>query len=340
MVPWRLCMVAALCSSACCVAQPAQPIALTKWYPGHYLTLALTQKAERWAQIKDQPSFAGGQRIVTWRQLEPEAGRYDFTAIEADLAYLRAQRQRLVLEVWDNSFDGRLMPVPDYLLTPEYGGGIAREARGQEPPRVVRTKRWLPRVMDRYLLLLAALGQRFDADPDFAGFVHTETAMSGKGPGFEDFDAAAYDAQMRRLVVASRQALPRTPVIEYGNWYPYRGSQGLTDLAKLAREQGVGWGGPDLLPGNTIWGYPILRANAGQMPLALSAQWASYDGKSTAQQLLDLAIGEMKLNFVFWGDFNRRGTGGLSFAQDVLPTVSASTATLVLARPANLDAVP
>ncbi len=304
-----------------------------KWFPGHYLTLDSNQPREGWKVIAGKNHFVGGQRIYTWRQLEPQAGKYDFTAVEADLALLRQQNQRLILEIWDNSFDGHLQPVPDYLLTPAYQGGIARPTQS---PRVVRTKRWVPAVMDRYLLLMEALGKRFDGDPSFAGLIHTETAMENKGAGFEDFNGVAFDAQMRRLMVASRKSFPHTPVIVFGNWYPYRGPEGLAALAKQAQEVGVGWGGPDLVLGKKIWGYDIIRANAGRMPLGLSAQYDSFKGEWTVPQLLDLAQ-ELKLNFVFWGYFNRSKTGGLSFAKDVLPVVEARGQSLVMSRPANLN---
>jgi hypothetical protein len=79
--------------------------------------------------------------------LEPEEGKHDLKALEADLAFLRRQNQRLILEVWDNSFLGESVPpVPDYLLGAAYQGGIARPEKN---PKVVRTKRWVPAVMDR-----------------------------------------------------------------------------------------------------------------------------------------------------------------------------------------------
>jgi hypothetical protein len=304
-----------------------------KWYPGHYLTLQSHDTREGWSDIAGQTRFVGGQRIYTWRQLEPAEGKYDFSAIEADLAYLHKQNQRLILEVWDTTFQHNENPAPDYLLAgAAYKGGIA----SAENFRVARAKRWIPAVMDRYLLLVEALGKRFDGDPDFAGFIHTETAVEGKGAGFEDFSPAAYDQQMRRLVVDSRKAFPTTPVILDGNWYPYKGPEGLAALARLALTNGVGWGGPDLCPGNKIWGYDIIRANSRQMPLGLSVQWISYSGRWTVPQLLDFAVKDLKLNFVFWGHFDRRDSGGLSFTEDVIPAVNAYGELLPAQRPTNL----
>jgi alpha-galactosidase len=304
-----------------------------KWFPGHYLTLASTEPRETWKVISGEKKFVGGQRIYTWRQLEPEKGQYDFSAIEADLALLHRQQQRLFLEVWDNSFDGKTMPVPDYLLGAEYKGGIARPENNK---RVTRTKRWVPAVMDRYLLLVEALGKHFDNNPDFAGFIHTETAMEDKGDGFEDYSGIDFDVQMHRLIAESRKAFPHTPVIVQGNWYSYDGLAGLMKLAEYAEEEGVGWAGPDLVPGQDIWGYEIIKRKAGKMPLGLSAQWDSYKGKWTAKQLLDFAVNDMKLNFIFWGSFNRRTGGGLSFRGDILPSVNAYAESPSAALPVNL----
>ena len=182
-----------------------------------------SQPRTNWQAIAGKKNFVGGQRIYTWRQLEPELGRYDFSAIEADIAMLRGQKQRLFLEIWDNHFLGESTPpVPDYLLAPAYQGGISHPAHHQ---KVTRTKRWIPAVMDRYLALVAALGQRFDNDPDFAWLIHTETAMEWEGPGFEDMTFAAYHQQMLRLVEASRKAFPHTPIVLNHTGFPWDRSE-------------------------------------------------------------------------------------------------------------------
>lgn len=321
-------------AASCQAQEPAADKPLSKWYPGHYMLLPANHPREAWAVIADDPHFAGGQRIYTWRELEPERDKYDFSAVEQDLAYLQAHGKRLILEIWDTTFHGGVGPAPDYLLTdPQFAGGV-RPAPGKE--RVIRAKRWLPAVSDRYLALVAALGKRFDSEPYFAGLIHTETAMEADGPAGGDFSAAGYDRELRRWVEQSRVAFPTTPVIIFGNWYPYRGQQGLADLGRLAVEKGVGWGGPDLCPGTGIWGYQVIRENAGKMPLGLSVQWQSYDGRWTAQQLLDGAA-ELKLNFIFWGNFDRRNTGGLSFSKDIIPALAAHGDCLTLDRPGNLD---
>lgn len=48
--------------------------------------------------------FSGAQIVYTWRTLEPSEGRYDFSAIKQDLAYLDSIDKRLWVQLQDKSF--------------------------------------------------------------------------------------------------------------------------------------------------------------------------------------------------------------------------------------------
>jgi hypothetical protein len=78
----------------------------------------------------------GAQLKYTWRELEPGKGTYDFSAIRADLAYLRARNKKLFLQILDVSFDPSIVNVPSYIRSePEYHGGAALQyeyAEGHE----------------------------------------------------------------------------------------------------------------------------------------------------------------------------------------------------------------
>src|SRR5437867_6381480 len=72
------------------------------------------------------PSFDGAQLKYTWRELEPERDRYDFSSIRHDLALLRRNGKRLFIQLQDVSFDASIINAPPYLLTDTaYHGGIA-----------------------------------------------------------------------------------------------------------------------------------------------------------------------------------------------------------------------
>src|SRR5579862_2142327 len=67
------------------------------------------------------PALEGAQIKYTWRQLEPRADEYDFSAVEEDLALLTARGKRLFLQVQDASFSVQWQTVPKYLLQdPQY----------------------------------------------------------------------------------------------------------------------------------------------------------------------------------------------------------------------------
>ena len=256
---------------------------------------------DRWAAVENNPYFTGGQRIYLWKHLEPEKGRYDFSLIEEDLAFLKSRGKRLVIEVWDTYFFGKMTAVPDYLLRdPQYKGGIFyRKGKRKGKGRGSIAKRYVPAVMDRFIALIRALGKRFDADPSVAGFALTETSMS-LGKGSEDFNGAEYHRQMKRQIAAAVAAFPTTPVIVYGNWYSYKGIEGLRELAAYAYRMGAGWGGPDLCPpAERGWGDQILREYSGRMAAGLAVQWQSYDGRWTAEELFDCGVNDLKLNFIF-----------------------------------------
>ena len=68
----------------------------------------------------------GAQLTFTWRELEPERGRYDFTEVERYRDVLGRHGKRLWIQLSDVTFTDRL-PVPEYLRADTaYHGGAAR----------------------------------------------------------------------------------------------------------------------------------------------------------------------------------------------------------------------
>ena len=63
-----------------------------KWHPGHYYALMNFMRtnprimAQVYRELKATPALRGLQVRYEWPELEPEEGRYDFTAIERVLA--------------------------------------------------------------------------------------------------------------------------------------------------------------------------------------------------------------------------------------------------------------
>jgi hypothetical protein len=92
-----------------------------KWHPGHYVTLAPFASDgpgyfdEVLNEISRHPALRGVQKRYLWADLEKQAGRYDFSAIENDLARLAGRGKRLVILPPTKSFKSDIHVVPQGL---------------------------------------------------------------------------------------------------------------------------------------------------------------------------------------------------------------------------------
>lgn len=296
-----------------------------KWHPGHYVFVGH-------GAIRDDlialPQFRGIQRCYSWAKLEPERGRYDFSAIRDDLARLRAAGKQLVLQIQYKAFGQDRRDCPAYLQGPEFGGGVYRASSGSWDPVL-----WNAPVGERMAALYAALGREFDAEPGVEAAVLPETSPSAQlekspQPGVEAFTVDRYVAALERQMLALRRAFPNTAVIQYTN-FP---QSALPALIAYMKEIGVGLGGPDVYPGQSALSdpqkgiYRFYAPLAGTVPLGAAVQSPDYsvaNWKRTAafnrgqdrasaavtaeeekpipaREHLRLAHDTLRLNYLFW----------------------------------------
>src|SRR3990167_446895 len=73
--------------------------------------------------------YVGGAQVVyTWKELEPEKDKYDFSRITNDINFLKSLHKKLFIQLQDRSFEPDLFYVPDYIRNePEYHGGVAMQ---------------------------------------------------------------------------------------------------------------------------------------------------------------------------------------------------------------------
>ena len=62
--------------------------------------------------------FKGAQIMYSWRDLEPEKGKYDFSILQQDYEYLKKYNKKLFVTLQDVTFNPKHKAVPDYLLLP------------------------------------------------------------------------------------------------------------------------------------------------------------------------------------------------------------------------------
>src|SRR6476659_4511818 len=133
-------------------------------------------------------AFEGVQIAYSWRQLEPEKDKYDFSSIDKDLKLLQEYGKKLFIQIQDVSFQMKWNFAPSYLLADTiYHGGANKQYRFAENEETKFTelgwvtRRWDPAVQQRLHKLYAALGEKFDGIVEGINTEET-SATFGKGP--------------------------------------------------------------------------------------------------------------------------------------------------------------
>ena len=112
--------------------------------------------------LLDRPDIAGVQTLYTWKSLEPEKDKYNFSAIHHDLDIAESKGKRLWVQLQDRTFSTEYQPVPNYLHTPVYDNGSVPQCDGSDceqdfQPGGWATAQWNPHVRERFQALLKAM---------------------------------------------------------------------------------------------------------------------------------------------------------------------------------------
>lgn len=289
----------------------------------HYIYFNRDRERITGASFLQAKAVEGAQLKYTWRELEPEQDRYDFSAINKDLAFLSAKGKKLFIQLQDVSFDGSIINVPRYLLADSrYNGGANRDYRieGDDEGRAVAAgwvaRRWDSAVRERFHKLLRALGEEFDGRISGINLPETAVEFGDSGRLFPTgFTFEGYrDAVLLNMKILKR-AFPKSIAMQYANfmpgeWLPYRDKSYLRSVYRAARAERVAVGAPDLLPyrlGQMNHSYGLIRELDGIVPTGIAVQWGNYEhenpatGKrTTIPELLEFATGYLKVDYLFW----------------------------------------
>lgn len=274
--------------------------------------------------IKDHPllshtMFDGAQIMYSWRELEPEQDKYDFSILKQDYEYLRKHNKKLFIQLQDVTFNPRYKPVPDYLLTEIYGGGMVLQYNDDDSQAGWVAKRWDKRVRERFSLLLQALGKIFDGKIE--GINLQETAIQVKDSSFSE---VAYIAGLKENMRSLRKAFPESITMIYANftpgeWLPWNDKGYLRSLYQYGEEIGVGLGGPDLMvtrKGQLNHALKFMHEGQYSVPLGIAVQDGNYFGKTGDEKddttgrsrpnlvplLHAFAKDFLKINYMFWSN--------------------------------------
>jgi hypothetical protein len=292
-------------------AQVAAPVEVK-----HFIFFSHERERITEPSFVNHPNIVGAQLKYTWRELEPERDRYDFSAVLKDAATLEKYGKKLWIQLQDVSFSERQI-IPDYLLgDPAFNGGAAREydENGKFSGWVAR--RWDPAVRARLSKLLDALGDSLDGRIE--GINLAETAITVPDPKLHPagFTYDGYAAAMKDIITAAKNAFPRSHVIIYGNFMPGEALPAndrgyLRGIYAHAANVGAGVGGPDILlhrPFQQKHSLGLIRERGPNVIAGMAVQDGNLAdmNKTTRQrvtvdEIYQYAVDTLRLNYIFWG---------------------------------------
>jgi hypothetical protein len=281
----------------------------------HYIFIARDKTKIHDSSFYLNRGIEGAQIIYPWRLLETEKGVYDFSEIEEDLSFLLSKGKKLFIQLQDVTFDSAVNAVPAYLLTdPQYHGGQDpqyEQVDGQVKHAGWMARRWDTTVENRYHQLLLALAKQFDGRIEGINLPETSTVFGDKKElepaGFSE--SIYLQAIQTRMHVLKASFTQSTPIL-YANFMP-GGVKPLAKLYQLAKEIGLGMGGPDIKvyrPFQMMNSYPLIRELSPHVRTGLAVQdgnFALMNPKTNKQvtfaDVLDFASNYLQLHYIFWG---------------------------------------
>ena len=290
---------------------PAKPVR-------HYVFFGHERERLKGAKsFLETPILEGAQVRYSWRQLEPEKDKYDFSMIHEDLKFLKSKGKKLWIQFQDVTFSPQYINVPKYLLNdPRYNGGADKQYRSHdnydEHPEHEgwMARRWDPTVQERLHKLFSALGKEFDGRIEGINLAESSVGVGRTGKLFpKGFTYEIYRDAIITNMKALKRAFPKSIAMEYANFMP-GGRPHLEAVYKAARENKVAVGGPDLLPFRPFQlanSYPLIRESAGIISSGIAVQDGNYGdvNKETGKradiaELIKFADEYLKVDYIFW----------------------------------------
>jgi hypothetical protein len=281
------------------------------------------EKIRQASSFFETKALEGAQVAYSWRQLEPDKDKYDFSEIHEDLTFLASKGKRLFIQLQDVTFSESRINVPRYLLEgPQYNGGADKQydyQDGQEDKAKVAgwmMRRWDPAVQKRFHQLLSALGKEFDGKIEGINLAETAIGVGETGQLFpKGFSFEIYRDGIITNMKALKRAFPKSVTLEYANfmpgeWRPTKDKGYLRAVYQAAQKLKVGVGGPDLLPykkGQMGSSYPLIRDSGGIIPIGVAVQDGNYEhinpntGKQvTIPEIIEFGTEYLKVDYIFW----------------------------------------
>ncbi len=260
----------------------------------------------------------GVQVVYTWKSLEIDKDKYDFSKIENDLNFLNKLNKKLFVQVQDRFFSPQAKYVPNYIMhDPEYTGGLTKQLDnpGENKPLVTGwvTQQWNPAIRLRYQKLIQALASKFDGRIYGINLPETSIDIDIKND-CTGFTCDKYFKAVLENITVARNAFKKSYVVQYVNFFPCEWDNDhkyMSRLFEMATTNNIGLGGPDIVPYKKAQmknSYPFFHKYRGKLPLvamAIQEPTMTYinpktNKNFTYKEFTDFAINYLGVNIIFW----------------------------------------
>jgi hypothetical protein len=270
----------------------------------------------------DNKNIKGAQLKYTWRELEPEENKYHFELIQHDLDFLNSKGKKLFIQLQDVSFDTIYNCVPGYIMQNKiYHGGANIQYEFTNEDKMVGqngyvARRWDTAVARRFYKLLLKLSERFDGKIEGINLPETSVGFGESGEFFpEGYTPAIYKNTVMQYMAMLRQAFHKSVVIQYANfmpgeWLPWNDKSYLKEIYALAKEKGIGMGGPDIKvynKGHMDNGYKFMKQYSNDLIIGVAVQDGNYEeinpktgNRVTINEIYDFGKNYLGLDYIFW----------------------------------------
>ena len=233
------------------------------------------------------PIFKGAQIMYSWKDFEPEKGRYDFSLLKEDYEYLKKYGKKVFVQLQDATFNPKFKAIPEYLFTDEYDGGAVLQYDDEKKPVGWVAKRWNKNVRQRFALLLQALGKEFDGKLEGINLQETAIGVRKTDPSFSD---QGYINGLKENMLAMKKSFSSSTTMIYANfmpgeWLPWEDKGYLRSIYNFGEEIGVGLGGPDLMvtrKAQLNHALALMHEGKFTVPIGIAIQDGNYIGKTGA----------------------------------------------------------
>lgn len=191
------------------------------------------------------PGVKGFSVRIPWRALEVRDGRYDWTAMDANMAVARRFGLKYIVQVGTRSFDGQQV-VPRY-----FPQRYSIWHRGSRRDAGFVAKLWDPWVSGRLIRLYKAIARRYSGDPAFGGIATDETALGQLSGG--NYSYWKYRNALIRIAKETQWSLRHGRLFMYMNFlkggvnFDMR-KDGRVGIVKSIPHHALAIGAPDITP--------------------------------------------------------------------------------------------